>query len=160
MYEAEQGKSGEDEGEPQELAATPQEVKLRPRIYVASLSDYNAGRLRGVWLDAAQEEEQLQAGVTAMLDDSPEPVAEEWAIHDYEGFGTLHVGEYQSLATVSALARGIAEHGPAFAAWASYQDSLSGLVPEAFEQAYRGRWDSLEAYAADLLDDLGATAEL
>lgn len=138
---------------------SPEAVSVPPRVYVASLADYNAGRLHGVWLAADQDEEQLQAGVSAMLATSPEPGAEEWAIHDFEGFGPLRLGEYESLATVSTLARGIAEHGPAFAAWASYQDSLSTLLPEGFEQAYRGRWESVEAYAADLLEELGA-AEL
>ncbi len=31
-----------------------QEPRVQPRIYVASLSDYNAGRLHGQWLDAAE----------------------------------------------------------------------------------------------------------
>ena len=30
-----------------------------PRIYVASLSDYNAGRLHGVWIDAAEELDEI-----------------------------------------------------------------------------------------------------
>ena len=39
----------------------------QPRIYVASLSDYNAGILHGVWLDAAQEPDELQAHIDLML---------------------------------------------------------------------------------------------
>lgn len=53
-----------------------------PRIYVASLSDYNAGRLHGSWLDANQPVDQLNDGVQAMLASSTEPLAEEYAIHD------------------------------------------------------------------------------
>ena len=47
---------------------------------------------------------------------SPEPLAEEWAIHDYEGFGSLRLSESESFQTVSAIAAGIAKHGGAFTA--------------------------------------------
>ncbi len=45
--------------------------------------------------------------------------AEEYAIHDYDGFGTYPVGEYEPINTVMKIARGIAVHGLAFAAWAA-----------------------------------------
>src|SRR5581483_3902347 len=67
--------------------------EIIPRIYVASLADYNAGRLHGVWIDAAQEPDDLQLHINAMLARSTEPIAEEWAIHDFEGFNGLHLGE-------------------------------------------------------------------
>src|SRR5579884_2064992 len=79
---------------------------LTPRIYVASLTDYNAGRLYGAWLDAAQDADELHDAVARMLHASPEPVAEEYAIHDYEGFGPLRLDEFTDLDTVSRLARG------------------------------------------------------
>ena len=42
--------------------------KLIPRIYVASLSDYSAGRLHGVWIDCAgKTEDALWDEVRAML---------------------------------------------------------------------------------------------
>ena len=89
------------------------EPRSTPRIYVASLSDYNAGRLHGAWIDAAVEPDVLTESINDMLRTSPEPGAEEWAIHDYEGFGPLRLGEYESLTTVSTIAQGIAENGPA-----------------------------------------------
>lgn len=127
----------------------------QPRIYVASLSDYNAGRLYGAWLDAAQEPEALLAGISAMLAASPEPGAEEWAIHDYEQFGGLRLSEYESVEMVSRIATGMVEHGPAFGAWAEYlgRDSWDGL--ERFEDCYQGRWESLTDYAEDLLESIG-----
>ncbi len=147
MHDSEQGHP-QAETEPEQRAERPPQA--RPRIYVASLSDYNAGRLYGVWLEAAQEVEELQAGITAMLETSPEPVAEEWAIHDYEGFGRMHLSEYESLETVSAVAQGIVEHGPAFAAWADLQYPLDVAALADFEAAFRGTWKSVEAYAEDL----------
>ena len=84
-----------------EQSATAQEQPERarqrtspsPRIYVASLSDYNAGQLHGKWIDADQEASNILGAVHAMLSASTEPYAEEWAIHDYEGFGDLRLGQ-------------------------------------------------------------------
>lgn len=53
-----------------------------PRIYVASLSDYNNGLLHGEWIDAGQEPDEIHEQVQAMLAESESPGAEEWAIHD------------------------------------------------------------------------------
>src|SRR5690242_7244320 len=78
-----------------------------PRIYVASLSDYNAGELHGVWMDADQDAGELHQAVAAMLALSNEPPAEDWAIHDYEGFGPFRVDEHESLEVVSAVGLGI-----------------------------------------------------
>lgn len=135
---------------------------LAPRIYVASLSDYNAGRLHGVWMAADQTVDALHDGVQAMLAASPEPGAEEWAIHDYQGFGSAELSEYEALETVATLAQGIAEHGPAFAAWAALTGLGSSLAldPEAFQESYRGHWPSLSDYAEELAKDLGATTAL
>ena len=64
-----------DEG-PERLRQAP------PRIYVASLADYNEGRLHGAWLDVRGELRELDEGVRAMLAASKVPGAEEWAIHE------------------------------------------------------------------------------
>jgi antirestriction protein len=131
-----------------------------PRIYAASLSDYNAGRLVGAWLDAAVEAGELAAGVQAMLASSPTPGAEEWAIHDYEGFGPLRLDEYESLETVASVARGIAEHGPAFAHFAALVGPSDSDELARFDDAYLGHAESLTAYAEALLDDLGYRSQI
>ncbi len=127
----------------------------RPRIYVASLSDYNAGVLHGVWLDADQDLDGLQAGVTAMLRRSPtDPRAEEVAVHDYEHFGLYRPREYGPLDWLQRVASGITEHGPAFSAWAAQCDHDEDRLNQ-FDEAYLGEWDSTEDYADELIDDLG-----
>lgn len=142
-----------------EPSAEQQRESLAPRVYVASLSDYNAGRLHGQWIDAAQEPEEIHADIASMLSESRESGAEEWAIHDFEGFGPLRLSEYESPEYVTAVARGIVEHGQAFAAWAALVDgdrqSLGG-----FSDSYLGEWESVEAYAESMLDDLGIEEEL
>jgi antirestriction protein len=126
-----------------------------PRIYVACLAAYNNGRLHGEWIDADQSADELHEDVRQMLAASPEPGAEEWAIHDYEGFGELRLSEWESFERVSVIAAGIAEHGEAFASWLSYDESQDATDMQAFEDAYRGEWDSLRAYAENFADEIG-----
>lgn len=131
---------------------------LLPRIYVASLSDYNAGILHGEWIDAAQEPEELHEAAAAMLARSPsDPRAEEFAVHDYDNFGHYQVGEYDSLEWISTVARGIGEHGLAFAAWAEQCDHDDEQLAK-FDEAYLGEYGSPTDYAEQLLDDLGVDA--
>jgi antirestriction protein len=145
----------------EELDSLERVDEAPPRIYVASLSDYNAGRLHGAWLDAGRSAVELQTDIDAMLTASPDLGAEEWAIHDYEGFGAARIDENESVKTVSALAQGIAEHGPAFAALAGHvrTDSLAA-EPERFEQSFLGEWSSLEAFVEEMAADFGLEQEL
>lgn len=135
------------------------EPQPSPRTYVASLADYNNGSLHGVWLDAAREPEAIHADIQAMLARSRTPGAEEFAIHDYEDFGVCVVHEYDSIELVSRIARGIQQHGHAFAAWAEVNEGTPERFDD-FSEAYLGHFDSLTDYADHLLDDLGYTNEL
>ena len=69
----------------------------RLAIYAASLSDYNNGILHGAWIDADEDEGRMQSEVDSMLARSPTTkahgeVAEEWAVHDHQGFQPVRVG--------------------------------------------------------------------
>ena len=129
-----------------------------PRIYVACLASYNAGRLVGEWIDAG-DADSMREDVAAMLAASPIPNAEEFAIHDHEGFGPVELGEYESLEKVAELAAGINEHGEAFAAFAA-NEGLEYLDAERFEDAYCGEYGSLADYAANLAEELGQLEEI
>lgn len=134
-----------------------------PRIYVACLAAYNAGRLHGRWIDAAQDADAIHAEVHAMLAASPVPGAEECAIHDYEGFAGIRIGEYDSIETVAKLAALLDEHGAAIAAFYDNQpgywdDNLDDIEP-AFQDAYCGEWESERAYAEDYAESTGALQE-
>jgi antirestriction protein len=85
-----------------------------PRIYVACLASYNAGILHGRWIDADTGADEIREEIEGMLAESPEYGAEEWAIHDYECFCGLSLGEYTPTETVAEYGRLIAEHGPAY----------------------------------------------
>lgn len=125
-----------------------------PSIYVASLADYNNGRLLGDWIDATIGADAIYEKIVAIRARSKEPAAEEWAIHDYEGFGAKRLGEYERIEDVAALAEGIEKHGEAFAAWVDH----TGLDVEEwhyFEDAYLGEFPELTAYAEQIVEDLG-----
>jgi len=134
------------------------DIVVPPQIWVASLADYNNGTLHGVWLNAVREEAELQADIATMLAASPltaetgEP-AEEWAIFDYDGFAPLRIDEHESLSWISRVAKGITEHGPAFAAYADVVEEEELLA--GFDVAYLGHYDSLHAYVEQLVNDLG-----
>ncbi|MBB4853376.1 antirestriction protein [Mycobacteroides chelonae] len=132
---------------------------LAPKIYVASLADYNNGTLHGRWIDAARDADAVHADITAMLAQSREPGAEEFAIHDYDDFGTCRIHEFDSIELVSRIARGITEHGAAFAAWAEVHENDPDRLDD-FQDAYLGHHDSVEAFAEQMADDLGYPDEL
>jgi antirestriction protein len=124
-----------------------------PRIYVASLSDYNAGRLHGRWIGADEDVDVIREGIQAMLAESPEPIAEEWAIHDYDNFGGLRLSEFEDIERVAELGQLIAKHGAAFAAYAGHVGE-DFATEEGFEEANCGEWESEKAYAEELFDEL------
>lgn len=128
-----------------------------PRIYVADLAAYNAGTLHGVWIDAAQDADDINAEIKEMLAASPEPGAEEFAIHDYEGFGKLRVSEFESIEDVSRLAKLIEEHGELFTALVDHFGGARYLdeAVEAMEERYQGAHRSLEDWAEEYAKDTG-----
>ena len=82
-----------------------------PRLYVACLAAYNSGALHGRWIDAHQDADQIKHEIKEMLAASSIPYAEEYAIHDYEGFGKASLEEYTSIERVAAIAEFITERG-------------------------------------------------
>jgi antirestriction protein len=169
------------------------------RIYVASLADYNNGRLHGVWIDATQGADAIEEQTRAMLRQSkypnvvlpcPEgcdpshvtawvagegplcetcagrgtvPSAEEWAIHDFEGFEGIKLSEWESFVTVAALAELLEEHGEAFAAWYDndHRDERErDEWGEQFAEQYAGTARTLEEWCEDAADSWGLLEDL
>ena len=124
------------------------------RIYVACLAAYNNGKLHGTWINADQEPEDILTEINKMLSESPEPGAEEWGIFDHEGFCGVSISEYESLETVSALARYIDEHGKLGAALYEYAGTIDA-AKKTMEECYQGEFESMRDWAEDLLDQSG-----
>lgn len=128
----------------------------QPRIYVACLAAYNNGYLHGAWIDAAQDAWAIYDEVQVMLRASPVAGAEEWAIHDYEGFGGVRVEEYDSFDRVSALASFIVEHGAIGAALLDHYSGDLEEAQEALSDRYMGEHASLADYLQEMTEETTA----
>ncbi|TDU87584.1 antirestriction protein ArdA [Kribbella voronezhensis] len=154
-------------------ASNPEEgeadKRARPRIYVRSLVDHAEGHDIGDWIDAGQDLEDIQRDVHSILSRSlhahwtGEP-ADEWAIHDQEGFGHIELSEHEPLEVVCAIGKGIHEHGLAFAAWAEIHNQLNGGIDihtlARFSDAYLGDFENAEAYAEHIVEEMNGDAAL
>lgn len=133
---------------------------MTKRIYVACLAAYNNGILHGRWIDATSNVHDLQDQVNAMLASSPEPNAEEYAIHDTE---YLDIGEYAGLQTVADLMALYetfeSEFGPdgeeILEAFIHCFGEGDHVTIEHARDAYCGHYDSKREYAEQLVDDCG-----
>lgn len=143
------------------------------RIYVASLSDYNAGILHGVWIDLSNcsGEDGVWYVIRAMLADSPTAKAEgvpaeEWAIHAFEGFAGLHVPESESIGALweaHELLESL-DDPEAFTDWLAYERSadISEVTEdkiEAFQDAYQGWYRSEQEFAEELIGEMGVLSK-
>lgn len=140
------------------------------KIYVASLSDYNAGILHGAWfaIDETSDADELHAQIGALLAQSPTArregnPAEEWAIHDYDDW-PVNFGEGESLETLIAFANLYAEIAcdSRREAFATYLRKIVDTTEagknwaaafEEFEDQYHGEWPSRESYAEDYVTE-------
>lgn len=134
---------------------------VSPRIYVACLAAYNNGKLHGKWIDAAQDVDDIWAEIKEMLKASPEPGAEEWAVHDYEGFSPWRLSEWPSIEKVAMVAELVEDKGEAVLHWLANDetplDDATDLhdLEEAFDEAFAGEWESTRAYVYEFIDDVG-----
>jgi len=132
-------------------APTPDSI----RIYIACLAAYNNGQLHGEWINVTDEASIWEA-VQAMLFRSPIEEAEEWAIHDYEGFEGAEVGEYFTFTNVVELAEYIAERGKLGAEVLNYYGGNIEDAKARFDE-YAGEYDTLADYAEELTEQTGET---
>jgi antirestriction protein len=132
-------------------------TEVAPSIYVACLASYNNGVLHGVHIDLDEgiEEPDVWQAIKEMLARSKEPHAEEWAIHDYSGFGPIRLGENERFSKVLMWAEGIREHGDAYAHWVDdvlgkgYGTTGEDYALDVFNDSFKGEWDSVGAYVQD-----------
>lgn len=135
------------------------------RMYAASLSDYNAGRLHGEWIGLeGKDVEDIDAEVTAMLASSREPIAEEWAAHDWEGIDPSLFGEYPDLDRLVQYVEWIEDsmaddERTAKQAYVSICGDLEDAI-ETFEDAYAGTYDSPREWAYDDIESSGVLIDV
>jgi len=123
-----------------------------PRIFVACLAAYNSGILHGAWMDVTEDAWAIWDGIAAMLAKSPIAEAEEWAIHDYEGFAGIRIREYEGIERVAELAAFIAEHGTLGAELYNHFGSDLDEAREAMADRYLGCYAKLADYMEEVTE--------
>ncbi|MCY1544117.1 Antirestriction protein (ArdA) [compost metagenome] len=96
--------------------------------------------------------DDIQAQVDAMLAASPVEEAEEYAIHDFEGFDGYHLGEYEGLQAAHEIACFIEEY-PCFGGALLSQLNDLEQARKAAEEDYCGCYASLADYAQELTEE-------
>lgn len=129
-----------------------------PRVYIACLAAYNAGILHGAWVTVAKDAEDIEAAIAQIIESSPVPDAEEWAIHDFENWEGIQVGEYESLDRLVELAESLAEHGKAFALY--YEYFGNDATAEDFKEHYLGIYESEKDFVYEMWEQDGRLKEL
>ena len=140
------------------------------KVYIACLASYNSGILHGEWVDCGEGADHIKDEIGRILRGSPcpnveveyegaqVPSAEEWAIHDHEGFEGFNVGEHTDPDTLSEWCEIVEEldgdEKEAFRAWMGNQDRDGDLL-ESFREDYQGMHDDLADYAASFTEDTG-----
>ena len=128
------------------------------RIYVADLAAYNNGKLHGVWIDATQDLDDIQEQVNKMLALSPEADAEEYAIHDFEGFNGYRLSEYEGLESAHEVACFIEEYPEIGGELLDYFSDIEEARKVA-EENYCGCYKSLADYAEELTEQTSQIPE-
>jgi antirestriction protein len=79
------------------------------KAWIGCLAAYNSGKLHGEWVDLIDigDKDDLSEAISAILASSPEPNAEEWAVFDHEGFGSLTFGMYPNPYQLRELAQAL-----------------------------------------------------
>jgi len=137
-------------------------AEINPRLWIGSLSDYNAGNLIGDWYDISDAQD-IYDGIEEVLSKSLEPNAEEWFFADHEGWGGYQPGEYESPDTLGEIAEALhtVYEPEAFAIWLDNHHGDIEYALATFNEAYLGFYgggnfsDPMLEYAYQYVDDTG-----
>jgi antirestriction protein len=127
-------------------------------VYIACLSAYNNGYLHGAWVDASEGIEHVKECIKEILSSSPvAEECEEWAIHDFQGFGNYKVDEYHNLDELCEVAEFLKECDkfPAeVVSWLIDDYGIEG-AKEKMEDDYIGEFDSCTDLAYHYAEETG-----
>ena len=124
------------------------------KIYVACLAAYNNGIMHGSWIEPTSDLDELSAEVAKILESSPTKGAEEYAIHDYDGFRNL--GEYPSLQAVCDFVSMVESSDFDADVVSAVVDEFSSDISTAQRvlNDNHGIHDNFQDYADDLADEM------
>ena len=140
---------------------------VEPAIYVADLAAYNSGILHGKWIKLeGKDADEVNAEIEAMLAEGTlrfglETLSskhEEFAIHDYEGFGPIQIREYESIDSVMAH---VERMGDEPAKYFAFIDAVGLDAADEYDPSEAmGPYSGDEAYAWEMLDSAIGTDDL
>lgn len=123
------------------------------RIYCGTYAKYSAGSIKGAWLtlaDYADREEFLEA-CRELHADERDP---ELMFQDFENFPRAWYCE--SSAPPEILWEFLELDEDEAEAFAAYAENIgSGATIRNFQDAFQGKWESVEAFAQDLAENSG-----
>jgi len=125
-----------------------------PAIYIANLAAYNAGSLRGAWINPSSDADDLGEQILAAIGGNAD---NEWAIHDYNNFPNL--GEHASVKDIAKVAAMFDEHdhdavnAAIDESGVRYLDQAASMLDSGFREFDKREDDALEEYAQELADD-------
>lgn len=122
-------------------------------LYIADLAAYNNGILHGVWVNAEDHIDDMMAQIFTMLAQSPINGAEEWAIHDYDGFDGIHLSEYEDLNKISEYVCFLNEYPDIGAMLLNYYDNDLDEAERAGTERYHGCYETIGDYARDIMEE-------
>lgn len=136
---------------------TQAETETGPRIYVGTYAKYNAGSIKGAWLnleDYASKEAFLEACADLHKDEA-DP---EFMFQDFEGFPR---SLYSESSVSDALWDWLALDEDDRELLAVYQDNVDGDADiEKARENYAGKYDSEKDWAENFLEDSGMLQEI
>ncbi|MBF6259856.1 antirestriction protein ArdA [Nocardia farcinica] len=148
-----------------ETETSREQQQLNPRIYVTKGLPLRAELTTGTWLDMARDPREIYAEMYAVLEDEASD-GERLYIWDYRDFGAFTVTTgaiglegVDSIELLAQVARGIAEHGPAYAVWADVHEDDPHLFDH-FVNAYKGQHETMAAYVRQMFEPLKIEATL
>lgn len=135
-----------------------------PAIYVACLASYNNGVHHGDWI-TLDSSEDIEERIKEILQKSPIPDAEEWAVHDHYYCGNL--SEYprlDALKNIQEAYQQVVDININWSVFCEFCDHLGeGLTTEQvdkYRDQYAGEGDNLKDWCEEYLEDTGELEEI
>ena len=143
------------------MSKAPENVKtlVGPSIYVADLAAYNSAILFGKWISLeGKTSDEVYEEINAMLAEGTKLYSritlseqhEEFAIHDYENFGPIKVGEYDSISDLIDHVERMDDDPDKYFAYINAHGA--DYADEYDPDNASGPYDSEEDYAWEMLD--------
>lgn len=129
-----------------------------PQIYIACLSAYNNGFLHGEWIDVSEGIDHINECIKEILSTSPvAEECEEWAIHDFQGFGDFRVSESHDLEELCEMAEFFKdyENFPCDVLSSLLNDYGIGGAKEKIDDDYIGEFNSETDLAYHYVEETG-----